>query len=111
MDRISDSDSEDAGSIPAGATIHVYCLSNMTNREIYVGISNDVERRLAEHNKGRNRYTKAFVPWTVIFKEPHSNYRAARVREKYFKSAAGKKYLHKMIDVSSLSESQIVKTT
>jgi predicted GIY-YIG superfamily endonuclease len=61
MDSISDSDSEDAGSIPAGATIFVYCLSNSLNREIYVGISNDVERRLTEHNSGKNRYTKAFA--------------------------------------------------
>jgi len=76
----------------------------MTNREIYVGISNNVERRLAEHNKGRNRYTKAFVPWIVIFKEPHSSYRSARVREKYFKSAAGKKHRHKIVGEDSLPE-------
>jgi len=102
MDSISDSDSEDAGSIPAGVTVYVYCLSNSANQEIYVGISNDVERRLIEHNKGRNRYTKAFIPWKVIYKEPHPNYSAARVREKYFKSAAGKKYLHKILDAGSL---------
>lgn len=83
-----------------GTTIYVYCLSNTTNREIYVGISNDVERRLGEHNKGMNRYTKAFVPWRVIFKEPHPNYQSARVREKYFKSAAGKKHLHKILAVT-----------
>jgi len=107
MDSISDSDSEDAGSIPAGTTIHIYCLSNTTNREIYVGISNDVERRLTEHNKGRNRYTKAFIPWKIIYTESHSSYQAARVREKYFKSAAGKKHLHKILDSGSLSKSDL----
>jgi putative endonuclease len=101
MDRISDSDSEDAGSIPAGATIFVYCLSKTVNKEIYVGISNDVERRLAQHNKGGNRYTKAYVPWKVIYTEPHPSYQVARVREKYFKSAAGKKHLHKILDSGS----------
>jgi predicted GIY-YIG superfamily endonuclease len=87
--------------MPAG-TVYVYCLSNAVNKEIYVGISNDVERRLLEHNKGRNRYTKAFVPWKVIFIEPHPDYMAARVREKYFKSAAGKKHLHKILNAGSL---------
>jgi putative endonuclease len=101
MDSISDSDSEDAGSIPAGVTIYVYCLSNDVNKEIYVGISNNVGRRPTEHNTGKNRYTKAFIPWKIIFTESHSNYQAARVREKYFKSAAGKKHLHKILDSGS----------
>jgi len=34
--------------------------------------------------------------------EPHPDYGAARAREKYFKSAAGKKYLHKILDAGSL---------
>ncbi len=40
----------------------VYALKNKINNEIYVGISNDPERRLIEHNVGKNRYTKAFMP-------------------------------------------------
>jgi putative endonuclease len=45
-----------------------------------------VERRLLEHNKGRKRYTKAFISWKVIYKEPHPDYGAASAPEKYFKS-------------------------
>lgn len=105
MDSISDSDSEDAGSIPAGATIFVYCISNSVNQEIYVGISNNVERRLTEHNTGKNRYTKAFAPWKTIYTEAYPDYKTARVREKYFKSNAGKKALKKLLeDTGSLPE-------
>jgi putative endonuclease len=94
MDSISDSDSEDAGSIPAGVTqVFVYALHNFINDEIYVGISKDVERRLVEHNLGSNRYTKAFKPWKVFYTEVHFSYLSARKREKYYKNASGKKYL------------------
>jgi len=98
MDSISDSDSEDAGSIPAGVTqVFVYALRNFINEEIYVGISHDVEKRLTEHNLGKNRYTKAFRPWKVFYTEPHPTYSSARVREKYFKHASGKRYLKKIL--------------
>jgi putative endonuclease len=98
MDSISDSDSEDAGSIPAGVTqVVVYALHNSINEEIYVGISKDVERRLVEHNHGSNRYTKAFRPWKVFYTEVHPTYASARKREIYFKNASGKRYLRKML--------------
>jgi hypothetical protein len=42
MDSISDSDSEDAGSIPAEVTIVLYVLSNSENTELYVGITNNL---------------------------------------------------------------------
>ncbi|MBL7870937.1 MAG: GIY-YIG nuclease family protein [Cyclobacteriaceae bacterium] len=75
----------------------MYALHNFNNEEIYVGISKDVERRLAEHNLGLNRYTKAFKPWKVFYTESHPTYSSARVREKYFKNASGKRYLRKVV--------------
>lgn len=104
MDRISDSDSEDAGSIPARVTtVFLYALRNLVNSELYVGISQDVDKRIKEHNQGKNRYTKAFIPWSVFYTEPHQDYVSARKREKYFKNASGKKYLRKILnDAGSL---------
>ncbi len=106
MDRISDSDSEDAGSIPARVTtVFLYALRNAVNEEIYVGISQDVVKRLKEHNAGKNRYTKAFTPWTVFYTEPHPDYASARTREKYFKNASGKNHLRDILsDAGSLPD-------
>ena len=47
--------------------VTVYALKNSINDEIYVGISTDPERRLKEHNSGKNRYTKAFKPWSIFY--------------------------------------------
>jgi putative endonuclease len=77
--------------------ITVYALNNSVNKEIYVGITSSLERRIAEHNSGKNRYTKAFMPWNVFYTEEHPDYASARKREKYLKSAAGKRFLKKFL--------------
>lgn len=73
--------------------ITVYALLNQLNEEVYVGMTTDLERRLKEHNSGKNRYTKAFMPWTIFYTEQHENWELGRKREKYLKSASGKRFL------------------
>ena len=80
--------------------VFVYALFNKINTEIYVGIAFDPVTRLNEHNRGKNRYTKAFRPWNIFFTEEHKNFAEARAKEKYYKSAAGKRYLKKILDYS-----------
>jgi putative endonuclease len=77
--------------------VSVYALKNLQNDEVYVGMSKFPEKRLKEHNSGKNRYTKAFMPWTVFFIEEFPNYEQARVREKYLKTATGKRFLKKAL--------------
>ena len=75
--------------------VTVYAIKNSINKEIYVGMTKSVSRRLAEHNTGKNRYTKAFIPWTVFYTEEHPDYQSGRIREKQLKSASGKRFLRK----------------
>ena len=77
--------------------IFVYALCNTVNSEIYIGITKDLSRRIKEHNSGKNRYTKAFMPWALLYVEETENYLQARKREKYLKSAAGKRSLKKSV--------------
>lgn len=55
-------------------------------------MSNDVNRRLAEHNSRKVKSTKAFTPWRVIHMEEFNTGIEARSREKYLKSAAGRRW-------------------
>ncbi len=77
--------------------VFVYVLANEMNSELYVGISINIQTRLKQHNLGTNRYTKAFLPWKVVYQEDYPDYASARVREKYLKSAAGKKFIKKQL--------------
>lgn len=67
----------------------VYFLQ-LSNDHIYVGSTNDVGRRLKEHNAGGVRSTKALLPaelmsFVAVKSEAH-----ARELETYFKSGSGK---------------------
>lgn len=71
----------------------VYILKSKTKTKSYVGITNNIARRLEEHNKGRSIFTRRFMPWKLIYEESFLTRKEARMREKYLKSAAGRKLL------------------
>jgi len=58
-----------------------------------MGMTNNIKRRLAEHNNGENRSTKAYKPFVLICIEPFNGRIEARAREKYLKSGIGKEFL------------------
>ena len=70
----------------------VYVLYSVNFDRNYVGITKDVETRLEQHNKGLNQSTKAFVPWLVVHTEEYVTRVESRNREKYLKSAAGRRW-------------------
>ena len=78
--------------------IFVYVLKSLTAPKSYVGMTDDLNRRLEEHNSGKHSYTKRYVPWEIIYKEEFSNYSDARKREKYLKSASGRRFLKKLFN-------------
>jgi len=56
-------------------------------------LTNNVERRIIEHNKKQNRSTKGYAPFELILKESFETRIEARKREKYLKSGSGKEFL------------------
>ena len=62
---------------------------------MYVGMTIDLGRRLKEHNSGRTRSNRAYRPFEIVYVEEKTSREEARDREKYLKSAAGKKYIAK----------------
>ncbi|MEO7044285.1 MAG: GIY-YIG nuclease family protein [Ferruginibacter sp.] len=78
--------------------IIVYVLLSLKDNATYVGMAMNAVSRLKEHNAGKNHYTKGHLPWTIIYTEEHPDWAHARIREKYLKSTAGKKWLQKYFD-------------
>ena len=72
---------------------YVYAISSCTRNYIYVGLTENVERRLAQHNNGENKSTKAYKPFKLILKENYATRMEARSRETYLKSGVGKEYI------------------
>ena len=74
----------------------VYALKSRLRNYIYVGLTSNLEERIRRHNDGRERTTKAYRPFELIYSEEHLTREEARKREKYFKSGVGKEFLKKI---------------
>ena len=68
---------------------YVYVLRSCKDEKLYIGYTDDLRRRLAEHNKGLNRSTKSRVPLDLIYYEAYASQADARTREKRLKTSAG----------------------
>ena len=67
---------------------YVYILSNDTNVTVYVGVTNDLERRLWEHRHHIDPYsfTAKYHVDKLVYYETTTDIRAALEREKQLKS-------------------------
>ena len=79
---------------------YIYYIVSEKDGVIYVGIANDCELRLKEHNSGKSRYTCGHMPWRLFYSEFVGKAAKAREREKYFKSSAGKRKLRAILKKS-----------
>ena len=74
-------------------TYYVYVLRSHRDRQFYTGYTRDLERRLEEHNRGLVPSTKNRIPLMLVYWEGCLNQQDATRRERYLKSAWGKRYL------------------
>jgi putative endonuclease len=69
---------------------YVYILQSEKNKRLYKGVTNDLKRRLKEHNSGSVPFTKTLKPWKLIYYEAFSNKEDATREEKFLKSGKGR---------------------
>ena len=73
--------------------LHVYILSTVNDpKQIYVGLTIDVQQRLDVHNSGGSIYTKNLRPWQLVAQFAFVDETKARKFEKYLKSHAGRAF-------------------
>lgn len=73
----------------------VYVLKSLKDNNLYIGCTSDIGKRLANHNNGKVQSTKNRKPFGLIFKEIYTNKYEAFNKEKYYKTAKGKRELKK----------------
>ncbi|RJP61292.1 MAG: GIY-YIG nuclease family protein, partial [Ignavibacteriales bacterium] len=61
-------------------------LKSENKERYYIGHSANVEKRLSEHNSGKTKSTKAYVPWKIIYTEEYQTKSEAYKREIEIKS-------------------------
>lgn len=76
---------------------YVYVLQSEKDHFLYTGYTNNLNNRISQHNKGEVESTKMRLPFKLIYWEGCLNQQDATQREKYLKTAWGKRYLKNRI--------------
>ncbi|MBU4198785.1 MAG: GIY-YIG nuclease family protein [Verrucomicrobia bacterium] len=74
----------------------VYILKSETDGSFYYGSTSDQPTRMQAHNAGKVRSTKAKRPWKILYTEQYSTHQEALIRERFFKTRAGWRWLKQM---------------
>jgi putative endonuclease len=64
---------------------YVYVLKSQKDEELYIGSTNDLKRRIKEHQNGKSFSTKLRRPFELIYYEAYKNEKDAREREQCLK--------------------------
>ena len=72
---------------------YVYVLRSLKDGMLYTGYTNDLRRRVEEHHAGVVRSTQDRHPLELVYYEACRSQADATKREKYLKTAWGKRYI------------------
>ena len=66
----------------------VYILRNPSGRH-YIGLTDDVPRRVRQHNRGVSTWTRQRGPWSLVWQSENSSLSEARKLENFLKRQKG----------------------
>ena len=75
----------------------VYIIQSKIDNWTYTGHTNDVDRRLNDHNRGKMSSTRHHRPLKLIYTEEFSSRSDAMIREKFLKSGKGREVRKELI--------------
>ena len=72
---------------------YVYVIESLKDNKFYTGFTDNLKRRIKEHNNKEEPSTKSRAPFKLIYFEGCLSKEDAITREKNLKSGTGKRYL------------------
>ena len=76
---------------------YVYILQSLKDKKLYIGCTNDLRRRIREHNEHKSFATKTRGQFKLIYYEAYLNRADAETREKFFKTGWGRQYIKRAL--------------
>ena len=76
---------------------YIYVLQSQKDNNSYNGYTHDIIKRVKGHNEGKVNSTQNRTPLKLVYWEGCLNQKDATNREKYLKSAWGKRYIKNRI--------------
>ena len=74
----------------------VYVLHSETG-VVYIGQTDNLEKRLAQHNSGKSAYTNRCKHWELVYEEECPNRTEALKRERQLKSGRGRVFIQDLL--------------
>lgn len=72
---------------------YLYVLRSRRTKRLYKGLTSDLKNRVKEHNEGKVRSTRDYLPWDLIYYEAFKSKKDARREELFLKSGKGRERL------------------
>ena len=82
--------------------LYVYVLRSNVDGKFYVGQTDDLKKRVSEHNAGQVPSTRRRIPLELLYYEACNHRKDAVHREKYLKTTYGHRYLRNRLKHSLL---------
>jgi putative endonuclease len=82
-----------AGSSWLLCMFYTYVLKSKKDGKHYIGFTENLKKRLEEHNQGLVECTKSRIPFEIVYFEACLDKQKAIAREKYFKTGFGRSFL------------------
>lgn len=76
---------------------YVYIARSEKDGGVYIGMSENPEKRIKGHNSGQTQSTKGRRPLVLVHKESVGARKLARERGKWFKSGDGREWIYNTI--------------
>ncbi|KKP66900.1 MAG: Excinuclease ABC C subunit domain protein [Candidatus Moranbacteria bacterium GW2011_GWF1_35_5] len=70
---------------------YLYIIKSKVKKYYYIGSTEDLRRRMVEHNQGKTKSIKHLTPFELIYYEAYAIKRLARKRELELKNNSFKK--------------------
>jgi len=75
----------------------VYILQSIKNNKYYIGSTNNLERRISEHNSGKTKSLKYLTPLKIVFYKKYERESDARLVERKLKKFKNKSIIESII--------------
>jgi putative endonuclease len=78
---------------PLYVMFYAYVIKSTSTGYLYKGHCQNLAERLKQHNSGMTESIRPYIPFDIVYFEEFETSNEAIAREKYFKSAAGRRFL------------------
>ena len=76
---------------------YVYIIESQKDKSFYIGYTQGLAKRIADHNGGRGKYSSKKIPWELKYSEEFNTKKEAITRERVMKKWKSKKYIDRFI--------------